>query len=149
MLGPTCLSRLMAGTGSFTRTFAVDVLPVPPFVELTVTELALSPAVLPVTLTLNEQLPAAASEPPLSETVSCAGALFAVVSVPPHCGDDPFATSKPAGRVSVKLIPVSAVEVFGLVIEKLSVVLLPVKMGFAVNDLAMAGGATTVNDDVP
>ena len=52
-------------------------------------------------------------------------------------------TSKPAGKVSVKVIPVNVVDVFGLVIEKLRVVVLPVKIGFAVNDFWITGGAIT------
>ena len=51
--------------------------------------------------------------------------------------------------MSVKLIPVNVVDVLGLVIEKLSVVELPVKIGLAVNVLAMTGAATTVRDAVP
>jgi len=124
-------------------------LPVPPFVELTVTELVLSPAVVPVTVTLKEQLAPATSEPPLNETVSCAGSLLVTVNVPPHCELDELTTSKPAGRVSVKLIPVNVVAVFGLLIEKLSVVVLPVKIGFDVNDFWITGGATTVKDETP
>ena len=33
-LVPTCFNMLMAGAGSFTSTFAVAVLPVPPLVEV-------------------------------------------------------------------------------------------------------------------
>lgn len=49
--GPTDFKRLMAGAGSLTNTLAVEVLPAPPLVELTVTELVLRPVVVPVTLT--------------------------------------------------------------------------------------------------
>ena len=55
-VGPTCFTKLMAGAGSLTSTLAVSVLPVPPLVEATVTELVLRPAVLPVTLTENVQV---------------------------------------------------------------------------------------------
>ena len=58
-------------------------------------------------------------------------------------------TSNPAGRVSVKLIPVRVADMFGLLMEKVSVVVLPVKMGLAANDLAITGGATTVSEEVP
>lgn len=81
---PTDFNRLTAGAGSFTNTLAVEVLPVPPFVELTVTVLFLSPAVEPVTVTLKLQVAPAANEPLLNETVSCPGVLFVTVSVPPH-----------------------------------------------------------------
>lgn len=58
-------------------------------------------------------------------------------------------TVRPAGRVSVKVIPVSVAAVFGLLIENVSVVVLPVNIGFAVKALLITGGATTVNEDVP
>ena len=119
---------------------AVDVLPVPPLVELTVTVLVLRPVVAPVTVTLKEQLPPPLIEPPLREMVD--GEV--VVSVPPHCEEEELATVKPLGRVSVKLTPVSPVEVLGLLMEKVSVVVLPVKMGLALKDLAITGGSTTV-----
>src|SRR5581483_3004834 len=137
---PTCFNRLMAGAGSFTSTVAVEVLPVPPLVELTVTVLVLRPVVVPVTVTLKEQLPPPLIEPPLSDMVD--GEV--VVNVPPHCEEDELAIVKPLGRVSVKLTPVSPVEVLGLLMEKVSVVVLPVKIGLAVKDLAMTGGSTTV-----
>jgi hypothetical protein len=59
------------------------------------------------------------------------------------------ATVKPAGRVSVKLMPVKAVAEFGLLMEKVSVVVFPVKIGLAVKDLLIEGGAITVRVDVP
>lgn len=139
----------MAGVAVFTSTSAVEVLPVPPLVELTVTEFVLSPTVVPMTVTLKEQLAPTASEPPLSEMVSCKGALFVTVSVPPHCELDEVTTSSPAGRVSVKLTPVNIVAVLGLLIVNVSAVELPVKMGFAVKALLMTGGATTVKEAVP
>jgi hypothetical protein len=55
-VGPTCFDKLMAGAGSFTSTFAVEVLPVPPLVEPTVTELVLSPVVVPCTSTVMVQV---------------------------------------------------------------------------------------------
>src|SRR5260221_4089095 len=141
---------LIAGAGSFTNTDAVDVLAVPPFVELTVTELALSPVVVPVTVTLKEQVPLAASEPPLSEMVSSVGeTLLVTVNVPPHCELEDVTTSKPVGKVSVKLTPVSAVAVLGFVIVNDRLVVFPVKIGFAVKDLAITGGSITVSDEVP
>ena len=145
--GPTCFNRLMAGAGSFTSTLAVAVLPVPPLVEVTLpVVLIFSPVLLPVTVTLKLQLPPAAIDPPLKAITPVAAV---VVRVPPHWDVDESATVSPAGRVSVNATPVRAVEGFGLLIEKIRLVVSPVKMGFAVKDLAMTGGATTVSEATP
>ena len=88
---------------------------------------------VPVTVTLKEQLAPPASEPPLNTIVS--GLLLLSVRVPPHCVlGATTTTSRPVGNVSVKLIPFKVVDELGFVMEKLSVVVLPVKMGFAVKD---------------
>jgi hypothetical protein len=140
---PTCFNKLMAGVGSFTSTSAVEVLPVPPLVELTVTELLLRPVLVPFTLTDKVQ-------DELAERVTLFKLTVAVpevaVAVPPQVFDKPFglATSRPLGRASLKFTPVKDEPVFGLVIVKLSVVVLFVKIGFAVNDLAITGGSITV-----
>jgi hypothetical protein len=137
----------MAGCGSFTRTEAVAVLPVPPLVEVTLpVVLVLRPVVLPVTVRLKLQLPPAAMEPPL-RAISPVAAV--VVSVPPHWEVDESATVSPAGSVSVNATPVRAVEELGLLIENVRLVVLPVKIGLAVKDLPMTGGATTVSVAVP
>lgn len=65
-----------------------------------------------------------------------------------------LATIKPLGRLSPvaagnNCTPVSAVEVLGLRIVKVSTVEVPVKIGFAVNALLMTGGSTTVREEVP
>lgn len=71
---------LMEG-GATTVTVALAIFPVPPFAEVTApVVLFFTPAVAPVTVTLNVQLPLAASKPPLNAIVS--GAV--VVNVPPH-----------------------------------------------------------------
>lgn len=71
---------LMEG-GETTVTVALALLPVPPFVDVTApVVLFFTPAVAPVTVTLNVQLPLAASKPPLNAIVS--GVV--VVNVPPH-----------------------------------------------------------------
>ena len=145
---PTCFSRLMAGDGSFTSTSAEEVFPIPPLVEVTITELGLTPAVVPCTLSEMAQDAPADKLTPLKLTEE---EPAVAVAVPPQVLDKPFgdATTKPLGSESVKLTPVSATLVLGLVMVKLRLVVFPVKMGFAVKDLAMTGGATTVNDDVP
>ena len=103
---------------------------------------------LPVTLTVIVQAAPAAKLAPLKLTVDDPAVA---VAVPPQEFVRPgvAATTKPAGRLSVNAIPVSVVAVLGFVMEKLSVVLLPVKIGFAVNAFWITGGAMTVNDETP
>ena len=77
-----------------------------------------------------------ASVPPLNEIV-----LGAVVdNVPPHCEDEPVATVRPLGRVSVKLTPVNATPVFGFVTVNVSVDVAPIATGFGKNALLIVGG---------
>ena len=66
------------------------------------------------------------------------------VTVPPHVSARPFgvATTRPAGSVSVKPTPVSAVAAFGLVSVNVSVVVPFTTMLAAPNALAIVGGAT-------
>ena len=68
------------------------------------------------------------------------------VTVPPHVLASPFgvATTRPAGSVSVKPTPVSAVPAFGLVSVNVSVVVPFTGMLSVPNALAIVGGATTV-----
>ena len=97
-----------------------------------------------MTVTLNEQVPPAASVVVFNNAIVLVAAVVVRLFVPLQTENVPFATDKPTGRTSVKAMPVSAVEVFGLLMLKLRVVVLPVKMGFAVNALAMTGGSITV-----
>jgi len=99
-----------------------------------------TPAAVPVTVTLNEQLALAASVPPVNEIML--GAV--VVTVPPQVVADPVGTDSPAGSVSVKLIPVSASPEFGLVIVKVRLVVPPTRMLAAPKPLVMVGGEATV-----
>jgi hypothetical protein len=130
---PICFNRLIAGAGSFTRTFAVDVLPVPPLEEITVTEFVLTPVVVPCTLRDKVQ-----EEPAFKVTLLSVILPATALTVPPHVLDRPFgvATTRPVGKVSVKVTP-------------LKVVVLPVNIGFAVNDFAITGGSMTVSVEVP
>ena len=123
--------------------------PLPPLVEPTVTELTFNPIELPVTVRLKVQLPPGTSEPTLRETVSWAGLLSVKVSVPPHWLEDPATRSNPAGRVSVKLIPVNVVVRFGFSIVKLRSVVALVRIELASKVLAIDGGATTVSGAMP
>jgi hypothetical protein len=145
---PTCFNKLMAGAGVFTKTLAVAVLPVPPFVEATVTELVFNPIVDPVTLTVTAQEEFAARLTPLKLTVA---EPAAAVAVPPQVfvKAGVAATTNPAGSASLKFTPVNAVAVLGLLMDNVSVVELPVKMGLAANALLITGGSITVREAVP
>src|SRR4029079_2580254 len=59
------------------------------------------------------------------------------------------ATSRPAGNVSVKATPVSAVPALGFVIVKVSVLTPPTGIEFGENALAIAGAESAVNVSVP
>jgi len=120
------------------------VVPVPPSFEVIApVVLFFTPAVEPVTVTLNVQLALAASEAPVSVIVS--GAV--VVNVPPQVTVGPdVATVSPAGSISVNPIPLSPDVVFGLVMVKLSVVVLPsgIAVTVAVPPLEFARPAVAV-----
>jgi len=102
------------------------------------------PAVVPVTFTLNVHEPLAAIVAPVK--LMLPEAAVAVIVPPPQLPVSPFGveTTTPAGNVSVKPTPVSAIDALGLLMVKLSAIdPLRGTLG-AANDLAMAGGATTV-----
>src|SRR5215468_5718030 len=109
---------LMVG-GATTVTVALAVLLFPPSVELTCTELFLSPAVVPCTFTETAHEALAANVPPdrLSEL-----APAVAVAVPPQVlfrlGVD--ATTSPAGRLSVNANPLSVTLLFGLLMLMVS-----------------------------
>jgi len=87
--------------GAIATRIAEDVFPVPPLVELTVTELLYVPAALTLTFTLKLQLPLAATVAPLRLTVLAPAA--AVIVPPPHDPVRPLgdATVIPLGKMSV------------------------------------------------
>jgi len=98
----------MTGGSGVIVTLAFAVLPVPPWVEVTLTLLFFVPSALPVTLTvIVHELPGVAMLPPDNVTVPDPAVA---VAVPPHPFVNPFgfATVKPAGKESLKAIPVSA-----------------------------------------
>src|SRR5215471_7986876 len=107
-------NALVIEGGATTVTAALAVLLAPPSVELTCTLLFLSPAVVPCTSTETAHDALAATVPP---DKLAAPEPPVAVAVPPQVlfkfGVE--ATTKPAGRVSVKLSPVSATLLFGLV----------------------------------
>lgn len=121
------------------------VAPAPLSVELmTLVVLFCTPALAPVTVTLNEQVPLAASVPPLNEIMF--GAV--VVTVPPQVDCDPSGTVSPAGSVSVNAIPVRPRDELGLVIMKSRLVVPPTWMLDAPKDLLIVGGDATVSDAI-
>ena len=107
-----------------------------------------TPWVRPVTLTLKMQLTLAASAAPVRETVP--DPATALIMPPPQLPVSPLGveTTKPEGRVSVKLMPDSAVVAFGLLMVKVSVVEPLSGIVPAPNAMPMTGGATTVSDAV-
>src|SRR5258708_4039474 len=96
-----------------------------------------TPEAVRVTVRLRVRLAPVASVPP--EKASVLPPLM--TSVPPHGLVVPFGALRPAGSVSLKLIPVSAVPPLGLLIRKLIVVVPLSAMLAAPNDLAIVGGA--------
>src|SRR5260221_2169845 len=136
-------NALMITGGATTVTLALEVLPVPPSVEVTCTLLFFTPAVVPVTLMDNVHEALTATVPPdrLTDPEPATA-----VAVPPHVLDSPFgvATTKPAGRVSVKATPVNATLAFGLVMVKVKLVEPFNGIVAAPNALVIVGGATTV-----
>jgi hypothetical protein len=103
---------LLITGGPTTVTLALDVLPAPPSVELTLTELFCTPATTPVTLTVTVQEALAANVPAvrlIDEDPAVA------VAVPLQLLVRAFgvATTRPPGKESVKAIPLSASPAFG------------------------------------
>jgi hypothetical protein len=136
-------NTLLIVGGLATVMLAVPVFPVPPFVELTVTELFFTPEVVPVTFTLIAHDPLAATVPFARMTLPLPAVA---VVVPPHVLVRPLgvATTSPVGKVSVKATPASAtVFAAGLVIVKLKLVVPFTGIMAAPNDLLMLGGVTT------
>src|SRR6266851_2803484 len=106
LVAPNAL--LMLGGATTVSVAVLLVAPAPVSVELTApVVLFLVPAVVPVTFTMMEHEPLDPSVPPDKLTVPEPDAYD---GVPLHVLLAPFgvATTKPAGRVSVKLTPVSA-----------------------------------------
>lgn len=128
--------------GEATVMLALAVLPVPPFVELTLPVVLVNcPETAPVTVTLNWHWLFVAMVAP--ERAMPVGA--AVVRLPPHTLDVPLATLRPAGNVSVNATPASAtVLAAGLVRVNVSDVVPLRGIVEEPNDFAIEGGATTV-----
>lgn len=142
---PVGLNTLTIAGGATTVTVAVLlVAPVPPSVEVIApVVLFIVPAAVPVTFTERVQLVPAAMAPAVRLTVT---EPAVAVGTPPQVLANPLgvATTKPAGKLSVKATPVSAVVPFGLLIVNVSEVVPLSGMLAAPNALLMVGGDTTV-----
>jgi hypothetical protein len=130
--------------GEVTVMEALDVLPGPLSVAVTVTELFFTPPVVPVTFTLKVQEVVLARVAP--ERLTLPEPATAVMVPPPQEPVRPFGveTTRPAGRVSVNATPVSEVVVFGLSMVKLSEVLPFTGMEAAPNTFVIVGGVATL-----
>jgi hypothetical protein len=137
----------MDGVLSFTTSEPEAILPLPPSMDVTGVKVVLFfvPDVAPVTVTLNAQLLLAASNPP-ANAIDLVVAI--VVRVPPHSVVDESIMERPAGNISIKPMPDSGVDRFGLVMVKVNVEVSPVKIDVGEKDLAIAGGAITVRESV-
>jgi len=131
--------------GVATLKFAVAVLPVPPFVEVTLPVVLTNwPDATPVIFAVNVHVLVAAMVPPVKEMPLDPATA---VAVPPQVFVNPFgvATTSPAGSVSVNATPVSAMAFpAGLEIVKVSEVVPFNGRLAAPNALAMEGGETTL-----
>src|SRR5439155_306743 len=71
-----------------------------------------------------------------------------MTNIPPHGLVVPLGAVRPAGKVSLKLMPDRAVPLFGLLIRKL-IVVVPLRLMLAApNDLAIVGGAGVATETV-
>ena len=122
---------------------AFEVFPVPPSVELTVTELFFTPAVVPVTLTETVQLALDAIVPPDKLTDPDPATA---VAVPPQVLLSPLgvATTSPAGKVSVNATPFSVTFVLGFWMLNVSEVVPFNGMLAAPKALVIDGGEATI-----
>ena len=125
--------------GAVTVRVAVEVLPAPLSLEVTVTLLTFEPPVVGVTFTLKVQDAEAARVAPdrLTEDEPAA----AVMVPPPHEPVRPFGveTTSPAGKLSVNATPVSELPVFGLLIVKLSALVPFNRTAAGLNDFVICG----------
>jgi hypothetical protein len=132
----------IVGGASTVRVAVLLVEPVPPLFELTaLVVLFATAATLPVTVTETVQ-------EPLAPTLAPVRLILFGAKVnkdpPPQATDPPVATVRPAGKPSVNPTPVRSVPALGLVMVKLSKVVLPTGILLAPNASAIVGGASTV-----
>src|SRR5438445_311560 len=115
--------------------------PVPPLLDVTFpVVLVYTPAVVPVTGTLNVHGTPGATEAPAREMFRVAAVA---VSVPLHVRVVESATSNPTRKVSLKATPLSVVSVFGLLIVNIKVDVPPCGIEVGLNDLLITGALIT------
>lgn len=126
-------------------------MPVPPLVEDTVASLLYELAIVPVTVPLNVHVAPEARVPPVNVMVSALGLLSLIVTVPPHAENDVAVTSRPAGRVVVKVTSVrfGTPAGLGLLMVNPNVDDSPVKIGLVPYAMLITGGAMTVKPACP
>jgi len=137
-------NALIITGGEFTVIEALEVFPAPPSVEVTVTLLFFTPAVAPLTATETVQEEPLATVPPARFRLD---APPTAVAVPPQVllRAGVAATTKPAGRLSVKAIPVREnVLLTGLLMVKDKLVEPFSGMLAAPNTFKIEAGAATV-----
>src|ERR1700722_4878962 len=132
---------LISTGGATTVTAALEVFPVPASVDVVVTELFFTPAVTPMTSTEIVQEELTAKVPPARLTVEAPGAAV-IVPVQVVITFGVIVTFRPAGRLSVKAIPVSARLALGLAIVKVSAVVPLIGTDAAANALEMVCALT-------
>src|SRR5262249_17917456 len=105
----------------------------------------LTPTVVPVTLTLKLHELLGTRAPLVKGIVPPPSGAVTIPELPPV--QEPVVplgvpTTKPAGKLSVKLTPVSVVSTLGLLTVKLNWEALPSRMVVGLNDLVSVGGDT-------
>lgn len=137
------LNALLMLPGATTVTVAVLLVdPVPVSFEVIAPDvLFITPAAVPVTVTMKLHEPPAAIDPPESVIVL---PPVTATEPPPQVENDPFGTVSPAGRVSVNPTPVIPSVALVLVIVKVRLVVPPNGIVKAPNALARVGGVATV-----
>src|SRR6185437_10955522 len=140
------LNTLAIDGGASTLTLAEAVPPVPPSVEVTLpVVLFCKPAAIPVTFIEKVQEPLAAIDPP-DKLITFVPAVSVIVPPTPHEPVCPFGVEmiNPAGSVSLKPTPVSAVVVLLFWMVKLKLVEPFSGIEAAPNALIITGEPTTV-----
>jgi len=136
-------NALMITGGPTTVMLAFDVLPVPPLVDVTCTLLFFTPVVVPVIFNETVQEAPGARLAPLRLVEEDPATA---VAVPLHVEFrfDGVATTNPAGKLSVKAIPLNVKFASGLVTVKVRLVVPFSGTVVAPNALRMVGGFITV-----
>ena len=132
--------KIFVVTGSPTTVSVADAGGVVPTLEVTeLVVLTKVPTVVPVTVTLNVQVPRPATVAPLSVMV-----VDVADSVPPQTDVPAMGVTITSGGVSVKPTPVRAVVAFGLVMVKFNVEVAPAPTVDGEKDFVTVGPSATV-----